>query len=171
MKKKILFLLLVPVLVICLTACTDSKGKTIVLEDSKYGKTTFNYDSKEVYKDIKVKKGGASKSLTFKNEDLNIKVEMYYNKMSNSSYDTTRDSRKSQVYYADSVFGKYTGYFYSNDKDSGYLNIILDVNDNKEVTVLFVSIEKINNKTDEDMFSMVEKNDIKKFFDSIVFEK
>lgn len=176
MKKKCLLLLLIPVLVMCLTACTSingtsKDGKTITLEDSKYGKTTFTYDKKLNYSDFKEGKGGASKEITFKNTDLNIKVQMYYNKMKAASYDETKKSRMTQTYYKDMVFNNNPGYFYSNDRNSGNINVVL-YTDSKtsDTTVLFVAVEKIDNKKDTDMFSMLDSEDIYNLFNSMVFE-
>ena len=75
MKKKILLLLvLVPALMLVLTGCEKKTEntkkddrKTIELSDEKLGfKTTFKYDKKENYSDIKQETGGASNSITFK---------------------------------------------------------------------------------------------------------
>lgn len=171
MKKKLLFLLLVPVLVLCLTACGKAKDvKNIVLEDSRYGKTTFVSEGLKI-KDVKKAKSSTSKIIKFTSEALNVKAEMYYTQVSNASYDKTRDARKTKTYYADSVYGKYTGYFYGDKSNKGNISVVLDTNDKGYATVLLISLEKIDTKDDMDMFTIVESIDMKKFLDSMTFEK
>ena len=177
MKKKYLFLLLIPLLILSVTACngitsSNKDGKTVTLEDSKYGKTVLTYDTKLNYKDFKQSTKGSSKLVSFKNDDLNIKVEMSYDKVKTAAYDENKKSKLSQTYYRDIVFGQYAGYFYSNDKNNGELDVALYA-DTKEdmVTVLVVKLNKVDNKQDTDMFSMLDTPDIFNLFNSMKFEK
>ena len=171
MKKKILFLLLVPVLLLLLTACEKvTDGKKLTLEDSKYGKTTFIVEGMKI-KDVKVEKNKSSKVIKFKSESLNVKVEMSYIQVSNTAYDKTRDSMKTKTYYSDSTYGRYTGYFYSDKSNNGKISVVLDTNDKGYATALSMSLEKINDTDGVDMFTIVESIDMKKFLDSMTFEK
>ena len=60
--KKIWILLLLPLLLVTLTACSGA-GKTIVLKDDNLGfKTTFKYKEKDNFSDVTENDEGASKA-------------------------------------------------------------------------------------------------------------
>ena len=177
MKKKLLILLLIPALLITLTAC-DKKGKdtkkennvkTITLKDEKIGyKTTFSYDKKENYSEVK-EESGASKEISFDNEDKDVSFQMYYNKISDNSYETSKNNRSEQKYYKEYKFGKYEAYAYSEYDDGLYVIIKLAEEDNMDI-LLFVSIDRIDNNKDIIVKDVFEK-DLNKFFNTIKIEK
>lgn len=178
MKKKILLLLvLVPALMLVLTGCEKKTEntkkddrKTIELSDEKLGfKTTFKYDKKENYSDIKQETGGASNSITFKNEDLDVKFEMYYNKMRKATYNSSKDTRSKQKYYKEYKLGKYEAYAYGEYDDGLYLNIILDTED-EDVDVLFVSIDRIDNNKEVIISDVFVDKKLQDLFKTINFE-
>ena len=180
MKKKILLLLLIPILVLATTACgathegeqTDKKlTKTIELSDSNLGfTTTFTYDAEEKYTDIEEETGGASSAITFKNEDLDVEFEMYYNTMRTASYNDLEKSRSSQKYYKEYKFGDYEAYAYSDYSDKVYLNILLGIDDDDMAEVLFVSIERLDNNVEIEIPTVLEEK-LQEFFNSMEFVK
>ena len=107
MRKKVLLLVLIPILLLSFTACDKKKKvekekddrKSIVLKDSGFGyKTTFKYDKKDDYSDVEEEKSGKSTQISFDNEDLDLEFEMYYTSMSSDSYKTTEEARSKQKY-------------------------------------------------------------------------
>ena len=180
MKKKIVLLLLIPLLLAMTTACNKPSNepkadekikKTIKLSDSKLGyTTTFKYDANENYSNVKEDNSGASKAITFKNEDLDIEVEMYYNKMRSATYNESEKTRSAQKYYKEYKFGDYEAYAYGEYDDSIYLNILCGVED-EDVAVLFVSIERLDNNKDVVIADVLADKKLQSFFKSMEFVK
>ncbi len=176
MKK--LLILLIPIVLIGLTACgkTHEKilenEKTIILEDTKLGlKTTFTYEDKDKYGDIEFSDEGASRSVEFDNEELDAEFEMYYNTMTDTAYKTSKDTRSNQKYYKEYKFGKYKAYAYSEYPNNIKLNILLKENSNNMYDVLFVSIDRLDTDESIIMKEVLDGEELQKFFNSIKFEK
>ena len=179
MNRKWIYLLLIPLLLVT-TACgkthegeaTDKKlTKKIELVDSKLGfTTTFTYDAEEDFKDVEEETGGASKSITFKNEDLDVEFEMYYTTMRTATYNDTEKARSAQKYYKEYTFGDYEAYAYSEYDDKINLNILLGISEEDMAEVLFVSIERIDTNEDVIVADVLEKK-LKNFFSSMEFVK
>ncbi len=180
MKKKILLLLLIPVLILATTACgathegkqTDKKlTKTIELSDTNLGfTTTFTYDAEQKFIDVEEQTGGASNAITFKNEELDVGFEMYYNKMRTASYNDTQKSRSNKKYYKEYKFGDYEAYAYGDYTSSIQLNVLLGIDEDDMAEVLFVSIDRLDIDEDIVVADVLEK-DLKEFFDSMEFVK
>ena len=175
MKKKILLLLvLVPALLLIVTGCDKEKEpvqkeekKKIILKDSTFGyETIFKYDKEEKYSDVKEIEGGASKEIEFENEDLDVEFQMYYTKMSKTSYDKTQETRSAQKYYKEYTFGKYKAYAYGEYSSGINLNILLDVDSTKTAKVIFVAIDRLDTN-EEVVISDVLDKDLKDLFNSI----
>jgi len=177
MKRKILLLLLIPAVLILVTGCnkkneTDKKQKdnnkaTIDLFDEKMGiKSTFTYNKNDNFTDFKKEEGGASKSMTFRNENLDVKFEMYYNIMTKTTYETSQSIRTAQKYYKEYKFGKYEAYAYGEYDDGLYLNILVN-DDNDTLNVLFVSIDRIDNNKEVIVSKVVDEEIIQDFFKSM----
>ncbi len=179
MKKKILILLLIPIIFIGLTGCgktniekKDDGKKSIVLEDKKLGlKTTFKYEDKLNISDIEFSDEGASKSVEFDMEDQDAEVEMYYTSMSDTSYKNSQDIRSKQKHYKEYKFGKYKGYAFSEYDSNLKLNIILNENDNKMYDVLFVDIERLDTDQTIIMSEIFDNEEFQELFNSINFVK
>lgn len=181
MKKKYLLLLLIPALLLVITGCgkeeknekKESQTKTIELADSKLGfKTTFTVDKNANYTDIEVdKESGASAELEFKNDDLDLEFEMYYNTMRTATYNDSKETRSAQKYYKEYKFGKYEAYAYGEYGSGLYLNILLDVEDNDMADVLFVSIDREDSNEDIIVADVVADKEVQKLFNSMKFEK
>jgi len=176
--KKLLILLLIPILLVGLTACgskntnTKTNQKTIVLEDKKLGfKTTFSYDVKEKFSDIEYSDEGASREVEFDNDELDAEFQMYYNTMTDTSYNTNKDVRSHQKYYKEYTFGKYKAYAYSDFSNNIKLNILLNENKNKMYDVLFVSIDRLDNDNSIVMAEVLDDEVLQDFFKSMKFEK
>jgi len=179
MTKKVLLILLIPVLLLTVTACgkthegkeKDKKlTKTIELVDKKLGfNTTFTYDAEEKYSDVEVNNEGASTAIYFSNAELDSSFEMYYNTMRTKSYNDTEKARSKQKYYKEYTFGDYEAYAYSEYDDKIYLNVLLGIDDDM-AEVLFVSIERIDTDKEVIMADVLEK-DLKSLFESMEFVK
>lgn len=180
-KKTLLLLLLVPALLLLITGCgkkenktvepKDSNTKTIDLFDEKMGiKTTFTYNLDDNFTDFEKNDGGASKSMTFKNEDLDVEFEMYYNSITKESYDTAKSNRSSQKYYKEYKFGDYEAYAYGEYGSGLYLNILANIDDFENVNVLFVSIDRIDTNQDIIVSDVVADKVIQDFFNSMKVE-
>lgn len=173
-KKVILFLLLLPALLLTLTGCTKEKEpvkkeemKKISLSDSTFGyKTVFKYDKKEKYSEVKEETGGASTEISFENEDLDVEFQMYYTKMSKTSYDKTQEIRSAQKYYKEYTFGKYKAYAYGESSSGINLNILLDVDSTETAKLIFVAIDRLDTNEDVVVADVLDK-DLKAFFNSI----
>lgn len=183
MKKKIFLLLaLLPALLLVVTGCDknnkeknenqkETETKTAELFDEKMGiKTTFTYASGDSFENFEYDESGASKAMTFKNEKLDVEFEMYYNTMTKTSYDKSQETRSAQKYYKEYKFGKYEAYAYGEYDDGLYLNILANTDDNDDVNVLFVSIDRIDNNKDVVVADVVADKDIQTFFNSMKVE-
>ena len=181
MNKKILLLLLIPVVLFMMTGCgeTHEKGtkdkkltKTIELSDSKLGfTTTFTYDAEEKYSDVEEDDSGKSTAIEFKNEELDVSFNMYYTTMKDTTYNETEKARSKQKFYKHYKFGDYEGYVYSEYEDKANLNILLGIDEDKVAEVLFVSIERID--VDESVIvpKLLEEKELQAFFKSMEFVK
>ncbi len=176
--KKYLILLLIPILLISLTACGNNNTnntkdkKAIILEDTKLGlKTTFSYDEKDNYTDIEYSDEGASKEVEFANDDLDAEFQMYYNTISDTSYNANKTTRSNQKYYKEYKFGKYKAYAYSEYSNNIKLNILLKENENKMYDVLFVSIDRLDSDESIVMAELLDSDELQAFFKTIEFEK
>ena len=179
MHKKILVLLLISIILLATTACggthegkeQDKKlTKKIELVDKKLGfNTTFTYDANEKYSDVEEDNDGASTAIEFKNEDLDVDIEMYYNTMTTTSYNETQKTRSAQKYYKEYKYGDYEAYAYSEYPDKVKISILLGIEDDM-AEVLFVSIERIDNNEDIIIPDVLDK-DLKAFFNSMEFVK
>lgn len=181
MKRKILLFALIPVLFLLLTGCEkkekkveepkDNSKKTVDLFDEKMGiKTTFTYNSKDKFSDFEKEDSGASKSMTFKNEDLDVEFEMYYNTMTKEAYDALKTTRSSQKYYKEYKFGEYNAYAYGDYSSGLYLNILANVDDFDNTNVLFVSIDRLDTNEDIVVADVVADKTIQSFFNSMNVE-
>ena len=180
MNKKLLLLLLIIPLLLITTACDkthegetkDKKiTKTIELSDSKLGfTTTFTYDAEEKFSDVEEKTGGASNEISFKNEDLDVTFQMYYNTMRTATYNDSEKVRSAQKYYKEYTFGDYEAYAYGEYDDNVYLNILLGIDEDDMAEVLFVSIDRIDNDKDVVVAEVLE-NKLQDFFNSMEFVK
>ena len=179
MKKKcyLLLLLIIPILLFT-TACDKKKEekkettKTIQLEDKNLNfKTTFTVDSNSKYSNVEVDtESGSSAVLSFQNNDLDVEFEMYYNRMRKTTYENTKKSRSSKKYYKEYQFGEYNAYAYGDYDDNLYLNIILK-EENDDVIVLFVAIDRIDNNKEVIISDVVKEKEIQSLFNSMKFEK
>lgn len=180
MRKKVLLLVLIPILLLSFTACDKKKKvekekddrKSIVLKDSGFGyKTTFKYDKKDDYSDVEEEKSGKSTQISFDNEDLDLEFEMYYTSMSSDSYKTTEEARSKQKYYKKYKFGKYNAYAYG-EYDSGlYMNILLETTDDNTANILFVSIDRLDNDKEKIVSDLVAGKEVQALFNTIKVEK
>lgn len=169
MKKKILLVLLLPIIIIGLTGCGEKKDtrKSIKLADPVFGfETVFKYDEKENFTNIKTKEGGASKEISFENSDLDVEFQMYYTKMSKTSYDKSKEIRANQKNYKEYKYGKYNAYAYGEYSSGLYLNILLGVDSTDTAKILFVSIDRLDTNEDVIVANVLDK-DLKDFFNSI----
>lgn len=181
MNKKILLLFLIPLVLLTTTACgkthegkeTDKKlTKTIELSDSKLGfNTTFTYDAEEKYTEIEEQDDGASKAITFKNEELDAAFEMYYTTMRKVTYHETETARSKQKYYKEYKFGDYEAYAYSELESKINLNILLGIDEDDTAEVLFVTIDRIDNDDTVNMSEVLAEKKLQSFFKSLEFVK
>jgi hypothetical protein len=132
--------------------------------------TTFKYDKDENYSNVKEDNSGASTAITFKNEDLDIEVEMYYNKMRSATYDASEKTRSAQKYYKEYKFGDYEAYAYGEYDDSINLNVLLGMDD-EDAAVLFVSIERLDNNKDVVIADVLDGKKLQDLFKSMEFVK
>lgn len=176
MKKKLLLILLIVLSVFAVTGCGKEKvkkeeKKTIVLKDSKKGyKTTFTYNKDENYTDLKEDESGASTEITFKNEDKDVEFQMYYNTITDKSYEYNKEGRSKQKYYKEVKVGKYEGYVYGEYGSGLYLILKLEENKDTLDVLLFVSIDRLDTNEDVVVADVFDK-DLKDFFNSVKFEK
>ena len=184
MKKKLIIVGIV--LLIIFTGCTKKEEQTdktkkstksdnteiIELLDEKRGfNVTFTYSKGEKFEDILYYDEGASKEITFKNEELDLNFQMYYTSMTIESYENSENVRSSQKYYKKYKFGKYEAYGYSNYDSSLNLNILLKKNENKMVDVLFVSMERIDTNEEVIVANVVNDTKLQQFYNSIQFNQ
>ena len=168
MKKKLLFILLLPVFILLLTGCEDKDNrKSITLADPVFGyDTTFKYNPKENFSEVKNIEGGASKEIEFENKDLDVEFQMYYTKMSKTSYDRSKETRSKQKYYKEYKFGEYDAYAYGEYSSGIYLNILIGVDGYKDAHILFVSIDRLDTNEEVVVAKLLDK-ELKDFFNSI----
>ena len=169
MKKKLLFILLLPLIILGLTGCGEKKDtrKTISISDPVFGyETSFKYDEKEKFSDAKVNKSGVSTEISFENSELDVEFQMYYTKMSKTSYDRSKEIRASQKYYKEYKYGKYEAYAYGDYSSGMYLNILIDVDSNDIAKALFVSIDRLDTNESVVVADVLDK-ELKDFFNSI----
>lgn len=179
MKKKVLLLLLIPLLLLSVTACgkTDKnvekvdKRKSVILEDDNKGYwTSIKYNDDENYTNIKENEDGSNPEITFENQDLDIEFQMYYNTVPKVSYEDGKNNRSGQKYFKEYKINKYEAYAYSEYSSGLYLVIKLDDSDEKNTVLLFVSMNRIDNNEDvvvNDVFN----DKLKEFFSRIDFKK
>lgn len=168
MKKKLLFIMLLPVFILLLTACEEKDTrKSIVLSDPVFGyETVFKYKEEENYSEVKTNEGGASTEITFENPDLDVEFQMYYTQMSKTSYDKSKEIRTNQKYYKEYKYGKYEAYAYGEYSSGIYLNILLGVDSTDTAKILFVSIDRLDTNEDIIVAKLLDK-ELKTFFNSI----
>ena len=181
MKKIIISIVMVASLLLLVTGC-EKKEKTkekpqetgmstAELFDEKMGiNTKFSYNATDNFTEFEKEDGGASKSMTFKNEDLDVKFEMYYNVMTKTSYDKSQETRSAQKYYKEYKFGEYAAYVYGEYDDGLYLNILANVDNFDNASVLFVSIDRIDNNKEVIVSDVFAENTIQDFFNSMKVE-
>ena len=128
--------------------------------------TVFKYEPTENYSEVKTNEGGASKEIEFKNEDKDVEFQMYYTKMSKTSYDRSKETRSKQKYYKEYKYGKYETYAYGEYSSGLYLNILLGVDSTETAKILFVSIDRIDTNENVVVADVVDK-ELKDFFNSI----
>ena len=144
--------------------------KTIELVDEKLAyQTTFTYPAEEKFSNIEYYDEGASKEITFKNEELDLNFQMYYTSMTIESYKNSEEARSHQKYYKKYKFGKYEAYAYSNYESSLNMNILLKETDSKMAQVLFVSMERIDAKEEVVVADVVDSKKLQDFYNSIKF--
>ena len=168
MKKKLLFVLLLPVFILLLTGCEEKDTrKSITLSDPVFGyETVFKYNENENYSEVKTIEGGYSKEIEFENPDLDVEFEMYYTKMGKSSYDRSKETRSKQKYYKEYKLGEYDAYAYGEYSSGIYLNILLGVDSTDTAKILFVSIDRLDTNEDIVVSKLLDK-ELKDFFNSI----
>ena len=168
MKKKLLFILLLPVFILLLTGCEEKDTrKSITLTDPVFGyETTFKYNKDEKFSEVKNIEGGASKEIEFENPDLDVEFQMYYTKMSKKAYDTSKTTRSNQKYYKEYKLGEYDAYAYGEYSSGIYLNIVLGVDSTDTAKILFVSIDRLDTNEDIVVSKLLDK-ELKDFFNSI----
>lgn len=168
MKKKLLFILLLPVFILLLTGCEEKDTrKSISLTDPVFGyETVFKYNKDEKYSEVKTNEGGLSKEIEFENPDFDVEFQMYYTKMMKKSYDETKKIRANQKYYKEYKFGKYEAYSYGEYSSGIYLNILLGVDSTDTAKILFVSIDRLDANEDIVVAKLLDK-ELKDFFNSI----
>lgn len=167
MKNKLLLLIILLVPVLLLTGCGKEEKEKITLTDPVFGyQTTFSYDKKENFSNIKTEDGGASKAITFENKDLDVEFQMYYTKMMKSSYDKSKETRANQKYYKEYNYGKYKAYAYGEYSSGIYLNILIDVDSTDTAKILFISIDRLDTNENIVVADVLDK-ELKEFFNSI----
>ncbi len=180
MKKRIIMVLVLPILLLGLCACGNKvkpakkvTTKKIELVDEKKGfRTVFTYDKNLAFSDVDVDtESGASTQIEFDNVDLDLDFEMYYTQMSKESYDSTKDNRTGKKYYKEYVFGDYEAYIYGDYSSGVYMNILLQENkDTKMVDVLFVSIDRMDSDENVVVADVLDEKELQDFFGSISFK-
>ena len=181
MKKKLIILVLMASTLLLVTGCgktketekkEESNTQLIELTDTKLGfKTTFTVDKEAKYTDIEVDtESGASAELEFENVELDVEFQMYYNVMYEDSYNKMKESRMSQKYYKEYQFGEYEAYAYGDYADGLYLNIILDDDENEQLDILFVSVDRMDN-SEKIVADIVNGEEVQNLFNSLKFEK
>lgn len=168
MKKKLLLVLLLPIIILGLAGCKkEDNRKSITLTDPVFGyQTVFKYNPKENFSEVKTEEGGISKEISFDNKDLDVEFQMYYTKMLKKSYDISKEARSKQKYFKEYKYGKYKAYAYGEYSSGVYLNILIDVDKTETAKVLFVSIDRIDNNDSVIVADVLDK-DLKEFFNSI----
>jgi len=168
MKKKLLFILLLPVFILLLTGCEEKDNrKSITLVDPVFGyETVFKYNPEENYSEVKTNDGGASKEIEFENPDLDVEFDMYYTRMSKTSYDRTKEIRANQKYYKEYKFGEYEAYAYGESSSGVNINILLGVDSTDTAKILFVAIDRIDTNEKVVVPKLLNK-ELKDFFSSI----
>lgn len=180
MKKKLLFILLIPAFLLLFTGCGKEEKqeikkddtKKIILSDDGFGyKTTFSYDKTEKYSDFEEdKESGRSTTIEFENEELDLEFEMYYTDMLEDSYKKTQVARSTQKYYKEYKFGKYNAYAYGEYSSGLYMNILLEIDDKGYAKILFVSMDRLDNDDSIVVADVLEDDKLQEFFNSIEFE-
>ena len=171
MKKKLLFILLLPVFILLLTGCEEEDNrKTISLTDPAFGYiTTFKYNPEENYSEAKYEEGGLSKRITFENKDLDVQFDMYYTRMSKTSYDQSKKIRSKQKYYKEYKFGEYEAYAYGESSSGINLNLLIGVDGYKDAHILFIAIDRLDTNEKVVVANLLDK-ELKDFFNSIEIE-
>ena len=177
MKKKLLLILVLVLSVFAITGCGKKENKkkeetkTIILQDDKKGyKTTFTYPKTEKYSEPTKQESGASAEIDFENEDKDVEFQMYYNTITDKSYETSKETRSKQKYYKEVKAGKYEGYVYGEYSSGLYAIFKLEEDKEGLDVLLFVSIDRLDTNEDVVVADVFDK-DLKDFFNSMKFER
>lgn len=130
--RKFKFIVLL-VLCILVTGCGDAKERdlrpSVVLEDLKNNLiTTWRYEEGEniSYRDADYQ--GKYKEIVVRNEDLNMRITMYYFETSESAFNAAKENRKERPEFWEYTWNGYNGYTYSGDEEKMYYQILLGTN-------------------------------------------
>ena len=179
MHKKLLLLLIIPMLMI-MTACSKpNEGeiqekiitKTIELRDPKLGfTTTFKYDAEEKYSEVEEHEDGKATSIIFHNEQLEVEFEMRYEIMTVAKYNELEMINAKTSNYKEYTFGDYEAYAYGEEVEKDNLCVLLGIDDTT-VEVLLVTINSTNPYEKITVSTLLEKESIKNLFSSMEFVK
>lgn len=170
MKKKILLLLMFSILFI--TGCKNVKpvdeNNKLVIKDKDSGYTIkFSYPKSDNYT-TKEELGGKFVESIIKNEEKNIKMDVYFFESTYNSFSSTKISRKNDDTFKEYNWNNYEGYIYNADKYSLNFNILLKKDNESNCIALFGEVSPINYK-DADIVEIFNSKDIQDLFNTIEF--
>ena len=177
MKRKILVLLIAFMFLFTVTGCKENKvgkkddRKSIVLNDTTYGfKTTFKYQKDEKY-EVKEVSGGKYKEIEIENKKNNLEFDIYYFEMLDSSYDSSKKTRKESEGYKEYKWGNFEGYIYNVSDHSLNFNILLRKGTkDKSLVGIFGEVSSIDYKG-TDVLTSFNNKEIQDLLNSIKFEE
>lgn len=175
--KKIMYTLAVLVLVVTITGCGSKKEKksnneTMTIEDKNNGfKTTFTYPKDKKFEIEDAKEEGKYKEVIIKNTDKNIKMDLYYFEIYDSSFESAKESRSNSDNYKEYTWNGYKGYIYNGNKYSLLFNILLKgESDGKMGVGLFGSVDYLDYNS-ANVLESFNSSDIQDLLNTIKFEK
>ncbi len=168
MKKILISLMIITLLI--LTGCEKEKKidnlETISINDSGFGySTTFKFPKKAGFVKTGEDDEGRSIEIDVMNNEENLKMQMYYTDVGETTYNDTLENDKTKKYYQEYNFNGYSTYAYSDYDTNLYLKIMID-NKNGVVTSLFVSFEHVD-VSDIPVMELFEREVVQNFFNSI----
>jgi len=149
-----------------------SSKRTLEIYDQKTGyKTTFKYPAKKGYSVEKSEENtGTFPSVTFVNEEKNIKCEIYYYETSNSLFERNKSLRENSDNYKEFTINGYNGYSYT----AGLVlqsDILLKKSEDDRNLVLYIFMEKYDEQKDGNMNEIFNSNEMQEILKTIKFEQ
>ena len=167
----LLIIILVSVFIIIKSKKSDNT-KTLEYFDDKTGnKVVFEYPEDEKFEITKEGVDGAYKEIEFKNEELNIKGDMYFIREYNKSFEKNKEANKDADNFKEYKANGFDSFYYTQSNENTIHNKILVANDEDEGLSLYMYLEKNDYDKDSNLLDSFNDDVFQDFIKSIKYEK